>query len=85
MSFTQNIVHPRDIENIIFPQFCQYCDTKLKQKEIYICCDCISNVSHTEMGDWRDIVTSSEHIDFAISAFWYDDYSHKNPNHLLHN
>jgi len=63
----------KDIENVIFPQICRYCDTNLKQKEIYICYECISNVPHTEMGDWRNIVTSSEHIDFAISAFWYDD------------
>lgn len=63
----------KNIEDIIFPQYCHYCDKNLVDNEIYICNDCLCNIPHTKMGNWTDMVTSNEHIDFAISAFWYDE------------
>ncbi len=62
-----------DIENTIYPQFCINCESELNSKEVIVCDNCLNGLTPTQLGNWKNQLTTGNYLDCAFSAFWFDE------------
>ncbi len=61
------------ILDFLFPQFCKKCEQQLARNEIRYCRKCLANLEPTDLGNWITKVTTGNDLDFAFSAYWFDN------------
>jgi competence protein ComFC len=73
------------IENILFPQFCEQCESSLLKHNSIMCDTCLSKLQPTELNNWVKDLTTHEYLDFAYSIFWFDEILQKSIHHVKYN
>lgn len=68
-----NIRFFHEVLEFIYPQYCKSCERKLSSGEIRYCRNCFDQLVPTDLGNWIKKTTTGEHLDFAYSAYWYDE------------
>ncbi|NOZ09096.1 MAG: ComF family protein [FCB group bacterium] len=62
-----------ELLDFIYPQYCKFCEKKLSSGEIRYCRSCFEQLVPTKIGNWIKEVTTGEHLDFAYSAYWFNE------------
>ena len=59
--------------DILFPPFCQVCDTRLADEENVICSRCWGGLMPTHLGDWKNEVTHHANLDCVLTGWFLDE------------
>ncbi len=71
------------IENLVYPQFCNECEVALKPKESLFCRLCLkSNLEKTNLGNWVGELKTSDYLDEALSLLWFSSMVQECIHHL---
>lgn len=71
--------------DIVFPPLCLVCETRLDTHEKAVCTVCWSSLQPTDLGNWRDRVTHSEHLDHVLTGWFLDSSLHTVVHELKYN
>lgn len=60
------------LEQFIYPQYCQSCDSPLSEVEQLFCSKCrVNDIQFSRLGNWVRQLTTHNNLDYAHSFYWF--------------